>query len=180
MLLECMLAVVLNMVNRYKYLPELIVVHIGASDFSSHQSSNQDQHPKYGVKLQENHHSSMQEHRLILRLMFLLMLSLPFYINWDSQRAAQRARAHFNRSLAKCAQKNGGYIIRHLDIVTVTDPGLYNPNNQGDLTKIGYLLMMKDIAQRVQIIVTPFMVALTQRRQPMAMHNAIQAAHRRD
>ena len=52
------------------------------------------------------------------------MLSLPFYINWDSQRAARRARAHLNGSLAKYAQKNGGYIIRHPDIVAATDPGL--------------------------------------------------------
>ena len=69
--------------------------------------------------------------------MFSLMLSLPFYINWDSQRAAQRARAHFNGSLAEHAQKNGGYIIRHPEIAAVTDPGLYNPNNQGDLNEIG-------------------------------------------
>ena len=90
--------------------------------------------------------------------MFLLMLSLPFYINWDSQRAALRARACFNGSLAKHAQKNGEYIIRHPDIVAVTNPGLYDPNNQGDLNEIRYLLMMKDIAQKVQTIVAPFMV----------------------
>ena len=112
--------------------------------------------------------------------MFLLMLSLHFYINWDSQRVARRARAHFNGLLAKHAQQNGGLIIRHLDIVAVTDLGLYDPNNQGDLTEIGYLLMMKDIAQRAQTIIVPFMVALAWRRQPMAMHNAIQAADRRD
>ena len=92
--------------------------------------------------------------------MFSLMLFLPFYINWDSQRAALRARAYFNRSSAKHAQKNGGYIIRHPDIVAVTDPGLYDLNNQGDLTKIWYLLIMRDIAQRVQTIVVPFMVVL--------------------
>ena len=112
--------------------------------------------------------------------MFLLMLSLPFYINWDSQRVVRRARAHFNGSLAKHAQLNGGYIIRHPDIATATDPGLYDPNNQGDFIETGYLLMMKDIAQRVQTIIALFMVVLAHRRQPMAMHNAIQAACRRD
>ena len=112
--------------------------------------------------------------------MFLLVLSLPFYINWDSQRTAQRARPHFNGSLAKYSQKNGGYIVRHPDIVAVTDPVLYNPNNQGSLNEIGYLLMMKDIAQKVQTIVKQFMVVLAQRRQSMAMNNAIQADHRRD
>ena len=34
MMLEHMLATVLDMVNRYKYLPELTVIHVGASDFS--------------------------------------------------------------------------------------------------------------------------------------------------
>ena len=93
---------------------------------------------------------------------------------------ALRARDCFNGSLAEHAQKSGGYIIRHPDIVVATDPGLYDPNNQGDLTEIRYLLMMKDIAQRVQTIVVPFTVALAQRRQLMAMNDAIQAANRRD
>ena len=35
MLLEHMPAMVLDMVNRYNYLPKLIIVHVGASDFSS-------------------------------------------------------------------------------------------------------------------------------------------------
>ena len=92
----------------------------------------------------------------------------------------RRARACFNGSLAKHAQLNGGYIIRHPDIAATTDLGLYDPNNQGDLTEIGYLLMMKDIAQRVQTIIALFMVALAHRRQLMVMHNAIQAGCRRD
>ena len=87
---------------------------------------------------------------------------------------ARQARAHFN---AKHAQLNGGYIIRHPDIAEATNLGLYDPNNQGDLTEIGYLLMMKDIAQKVQTIVAPFTVALAHRRQLMVMNNAIQAAH---
>ena len=40
--------------------------------------------------------------------------------------------------------------------------------------------MMKDIAQKVQTIVAPFTVALAQWRQPMAMNDTIQAAHRRE
>ena len=112
--------------------------------------------------------------------MFSLMLSLPFYINCDSQRVARQGRAHVNGSVAKHAQLNGGYIIRHPDIVAATDPGLYNPNNQGDLMEIGYLLMMKDIGQRVQTIVALLAVVLACRRQLMTMYNAIQAAHRSD
>ena len=111
---------------------------------------------------------------------FSLMLSLAFYIKWDSQWAARLARACFNGSLAKHAELNSGYIIRYLDIMAVTDPGLYDPNNQGDLTEIRYLLMIKDITQNVQTIVAPFTVALAHRRLLMVMNNAIQAAHQRE
>ena len=85
-----------------------------------------------------------------------------------------------NGALAKHAQLNGGYIIRQPNVAAATDLGLYDPKYQGDLTEIRYLLMMKDIAQGVQTIVLPFVVALACRRQPMAMHNAIQAAQSRD
>ena len=137
MLLEHMPAMVLNLVNRYKYLPELIIVHVGASEFSRI----------------TNHQIWTNIHNIVINckkittavtrstdsycgFMFSLMLSLLFYINWDSQQAARWARAHFNGLLAKHAQLNGGYIIRHLDIAAVTYPGLYDPNNQGDLTEI--------------------------------------------
>ena len=69
---------------------------------------------------------------------------------------------------------------RHPDITLVTDPGLYDPNNQGDLTEIGYLLMMKDIVQRVKTIVGLFTVVVACRRQLMVMNNAIQAANRKE
>ena len=58
------------------------------------------------------------------------------------------------------------------------DPGLYNSTIQGDLTEIGYLLMMKNIAQKTQTIVALFAVALAHQQQPLAMQNAILAARR--
>ena len=180
MMLEHTLAMVLDMVNRYKYLPELIVIHVGASDFSrvtNHQIQVNIQNMVLNCKKITT--AACRSTDSFWGFMFSLM-SLPFYIKWDSQRVVRRARTHFNGSLAKHAQRNGGYIIRHPDIMAATDLGLYDPNNQGDLIEIRYLLMMKDIAQRIQTIVVLFMVALGCRRQPMAMHNSIQAAHRRD
>ena len=168
------------MVNKYKYLPELIIIHVGASDFSrvtNHQIWINTQDMVLNCK--KITVAACRSTDSFCGFMFLLMLSLPFYINRDSQWAARQARAHFNGSLAKHAQINGAYIIRHPDIMAVTDLGLYDPNNQGDLTEIGYLLMMKDIAQRVQTIVAPFTVVLAHRRQLMVMNNAIQAAKRK-
>ena len=98
------------------------------------------------------------------------MLSLPFYLSWDSQRASRWAHAHFNGALAKHAQLHGGYIIRHPDIATARGPGLYDPNNQGNLMEIGYLLT----------IVAPLAVALACQRQPMVKQKAIQVARRQD
>ena len=148
MLLEHMPSMLLDMVNRYKNLPELIIIHVGSLDFSrvtNHQIQINIQNmvlnckkiTAVACKSTDSFHG----------FMFSLMLSLPFYINWDSHGAARWARARFNRSLTKHAQLKGGYIIRHLDIVVATDLGLYEPNNQEDLTEIRYLLMMKDIAQ---------------------------------
>ena len=152
MLLEHTPAMVLDMVNRYKYLPELIIVHVGALDFSkvtNHQIWINIQNMVLNCKNITT--VACRSTDSFHRFMFSLMLSLPFYINWDSQWAARWARAHFNGSLAKHTQLNRGYIIRHLDIMVATDLVLYDPNKQGDLTEIGYLLMMKDITQKVYI-----------------------------
>ena len=132
------------MVNSYKYLPELIIIHIGASDFSRVTSyqihmniSNMVQNCKKITT------AACRSTDMFKGFMFSLMLSLPFYLNWDSQHAARWAQAHFNGTLAKHAQLNGGYIIRHPDIDTAMDPRLYYPNTQGNLMEIGNLLMMK-------------------------------------
>ena len=170
MMLKHTPATVLNMKNRYKYLPELIVIHVGASEFSrvtNHQIQVNIQNMVLNCKKITT--AACRSTDSFQGFMFLLMLSLTFYINWDSQRAARRARAHFNGLLVLLAQLNGGYIIRHPDIVAATDPGLYDTNNQGDLMEIGYLLMMKDIAQRVQTILVPYVVVLAHRRQPMGV-----------
>ena len=181
MLLEHTPATVLDMVNKYKYLPELVTIHVGALDFSrvtNHQIRINIQNMVLNCK--KITAGACRSTDSFCGFMFLLMLPLPFYINWDSQWAARQTRAHINGSLAKHAQLNGGYIIRSPDIVVVTDPGLYDSNNQGDLTEIGYLLMMKDIAQRVQTIVVSFTVVLAHRRQLMVMNNAIQAASQKE
>ena len=183
MLLEHTLATVLDMVNEYKYLPELIIIHVGASDFSrvtNHQIQINIQNMVGLLNCKKITATACRSTDSFCGFMCPLMLSLPFYINWDSQWAARQARTCFNGLLEKHAQLNRGYIIRYLDIAVVTDPGLYDPNNQGDLTEIGYLLMMKDIAQKVQAIVAPFTVALACRRQPMVMNNAIQTARQKE
>ena len=176
-----MLAMVLDMVNNYKYLPELIVIHVGALDFS--QVTNHQIHMNINIKnmvlnCKKITTAACRSTDSFHSFIFSLMLLLPFYINWESQQVARQVRAHFNGELAKHAQLNGGYIIRHPDIAPATNPGLYDLNNQGDLMEIWYLLMMKDIARRIQTIIVPFAVTLGCRRQPM--HNTLQAARQRD
>ena len=125
-------AIVLDMVNRYKYLP---VIQVGALDFSrvtNHQICANIQNMVLNCKKITT--VACRSTDSFQGFMFSLMLSLPFYINWGSQRGVRRARAHFNGSLAKHAQFNGRYIIRHPDITAATDPGQCYPNNQGDLT----------------------------------------------
>ena len=90
-LLVHMPAMVLDMVNRCKYLPDLIVVHIGASDFSrvtNHQIRVNIQNMVLSCK--KITVAACRSTDTFRGFMFSLMLCLPFYINWDSQRAAWR------------------------------------------------------------------------------------------
>ena len=109
MLLEHTLAAVLDMVNKYKYLPELIIIHVGASDF------NRVTNHEIQINIQDMVLNCKKITAVACRstdsfhgFMSLLMLSLPFYINWHLQWAARRVRAHFNGPLAKHAKLNGG------------------------------------------------------------------------
>ena len=172
MLLEHTLAAVQDMVNRYKYLPQLIIVHLGASDFSrvtNHQIWINIQNMVLNCKKITT--AACRSTDSFCGFMFSLMLSLPFYI----LQAVWRAKARFNGSLAKHAQLNGGYIIRHPDIWAVTDLGLYNPNNQGDLRD---QVLVDDERHRTESAnnSSTITVALARRKQPMAMNNVIQAA----
>ena len=104
MLLEHMPAAVLNMINYYKYLPELVMINVGASDFTRFSKSQQRANIKRIVSSCKAHTKQVIRPMDNFRRFFLnLMISLPWYMGRKSQRVARRARSHFNGCLASVA-----------------------------------------------------------------------------
>ena len=100
MLLEHTPTVVLDMINYYKYLPELVVVKFRASDFTRFSNSQQHMNIKKMVTSCKALTKQVVRPTDNFRGFFLnLMISLPCYMGWKSQRATRRARYHFNGCL---------------------------------------------------------------------------------
>ena len=82
MLLEHMPAVVLDLLNQSKYLPELIVINIGMSEFSRFSNSQQRANIKYMVQACKALIQQVERQSNNFKGIFLsLMISLPWYIN---------------------------------------------------------------------------------------------------
>ena len=114
MLLEHMSTVVLHLLNSLKYLPELIVINVGTSDFTRFSNSQQTANIKYMVQACKALTQKVECQLNNFRDLFLnLMVSLPWYIGWRSQRVAHRVGSHFNGrwqllySLPRCLHGQG-------------------------------------------------------------------------
>ena len=60
------------------------------------------------VKAIDTHHSDGFK-----GIFYSLMISVPWYLGWQQQKAARKARARLNGALAKNAKLAGAYIIGH-------------------------------------------------------------------
>ena len=146
MLLEHMPAVVLNMLNNLKYLPELIVINVGAFDFTRFSNSEQRANIRKMVAACKALTTKVIRPTDNFRGLFLnLMISLPWYVGWKSQRVAHRARLHFNGCLATVARDQSCYIVHHDGIVVTIGKGLYDQNSPGDLSDVGISMFLADI-----------------------------------
>ena len=114
MLLEHMPAMVLNMINHYQYIPELVVVNVRASDFM--RFTNSQQHAtirKMVITCKALTRQVVSPTDTFCGFSIKLMISLLWYVGWQSQRAARHTRSHFNGCLASMACDHGCYIICH-------------------------------------------------------------------
>ena len=118
MLLEHMPATVLDMLNNLQYLPELIVINVGASDFTKYSNSQQWANIRKMVVACKALTKKVVRQTDNFRGLFLnLMVSLPWYIGWKSQRAAHRDHFHFNGCLTSIVRDQGCYVVCHDGIV---------------------------------------------------------------
>ena len=133
MLLEHTPVAVLDMINNFKYLPELIVVNVGASNFTRFSNSEQRANiQKMVASCKALTKKVVRSTDNFWRFFLNLMISLPWYVGWKSQRVARRARSHFNSCLASVARDQGCYIVCHDGIVvTIGDYQLYDHNSPG-------------------------------------------------
>ena len=97
------------------------------------------------------------------------MVSLLWYVGWNKQRAAHRARARLNGAIAKCTQDCGAFVVPHLGIQAVQGEDLYNIHHPGSLSVMGNLIFMHDVVNKVKKIKCPFKVAWQKRQLPHKM-----------
>ena len=174
MLLEHAPATVLHLLNKSRYLPELIVINVGMSDFSRFSNSQQRANIKYMVWACKALTQKVERQSDNFKGIFLnLMISLLWYIGWESQRVAHRACSRFNGCLASVARDHSCYIIHHDGIVASMGQGLYDPQNPGDLSQLGLSMFQADIVILVKKVCKPFQVAQEARMLPFKMSKAI-------
>ena len=115
MFFDHILSAIFDLLNTLQYVPKFIVVHVGTSDFSKYKNLQQHQNIKTMmqwvnklIKAVDTHHADGFK-----GIFYSLMVSVPWYLGWQQQKAAGRAQAHLNGTLAKNAKLAGAYIIGH-------------------------------------------------------------------
>ena len=174
MLLEHEPVMVLDMINHYKYIPELVLVNVGMSDFTRYTNSQQWANiRKMVIMCKALTKQFVRSTDTFRGFVFNLMISLPWYMGWKSQCAARRARSHFNRCLTSMAHDHGCYIIRHDGIKATIRQGLFDTSNPGDLTDVSLSMFLADIVLLIKHIHKPFQVAKEARQLLFQMSEAL-------
>ena len=120
---------VLDLLNSLQYVPQFIVVHMGASYFSKYKNLQQCQNIEAMVqkvnklaKLVDTYHADGFK-----EIFYSLMVSVLWYPGWQQQKATCRAWGRLNGALAKYAKLSGAYIIWHDGIQAQKGQELYDP-----------------------------------------------------
>ena len=167
---------VLDLLNSLQYVPQFIVVYMGALDFSKYNDLQQHQNiealmQKVNklVKAVDTHHADGFK-----GIFYSLMVSVPWYLGWQQQKAAHRAWARLNGALAKYAKLSGAYIIGHDGNQVQKGQGLYNPQGLINLSSVSNHMFMADILIKVEKVLLPFHTAHKASQVNKAMLNACQ------
>ena len=174
MLLEHTPTAVLDMINCYKYLPELVVINVGAFDFTRFSNSQQQTNIKMMVSSCKALTKQVVRPTDNFQDFFLnLMISLPWYMGWKSQRAARRARSHFSGCLTSVAHDQGCYIVRHDGIKDTIGHGLFDTRIPGDLSEVSLSMFLADIVLLIKRVCKPIQVAQEAKLIPFCMSRAL-------
>ena len=167
---------VLDLLNLLQYVPQFIMVHVGASDFSKYKNLQQHQNIEAMmqkvnklVKAVATHHADGFK-----GIFYSLMVFVPWYLGWQQQKAARRALARLNGALAKYAKLSGSYIIGCVGIQAQKGQGLYDSQDPVNLSSVGNHMFMADILIKVEKVLLAFHTAYKASQVHKTMLNACQ------
>ena len=167
-------SVTLDLLNMLQYVPQVIIDHVGASDFSKYKNLQQCQNIKTMmtkvnklVKAVETHHSDEFK-----GIFYSLMVLALWYPGWQQQKATRRARDRLNGALANNAKLAGVYIIEHDGIQAQKGQGLYGPQDPVNLSVVGNHMFMADVLIKVEKVLLPFHMVYKVSQVHKAMYNA--------
>ena len=132
MLIEHMPMALFHLLNTHRYIPDIIVIHVRESYFSQESNKQQRCNVADMTAKVKKLLKSVDLHSVDCRAVFYShMVSLPWYVGWNKQQAACRARARLNGAMAKCAQDCGVYVVPLPTIQAVQGEGLYDIHHLG-------------------------------------------------
>ena len=105
MLMEHVPMALIHLLNTHRCIPDVIVFCAGESDFSWESNKQQRCNVADVTAKVKKLLKSVDTHSVGCRAVFYShMVSLPWYVGWNKQTAACRARARLNGAIAKYAQ----------------------------------------------------------------------------
>ena len=109
----CMVAL-LDMLNYYKYCPKVVIFQVGASYFMTVSAYQLHQNIQLAMSFNKQLLQTVQPYNhSAIGNFYSMLLKEPWYMGWDSHRAACHARSQFNGCLTKYAALHGSYLISH-------------------------------------------------------------------
>ena len=135
---------VLDLLMANKYVPSVIVIHVGTLDFCTLPNHLISHTTTQMLNTIKNILRKAQPFPHMHLGMFVLhMLPMLWHCRWDSQQA-RRSRSHFNGHLAQAAASPGCYIIPHPELSLQNHPAFLLPGSQ-NLSLVGNFIFLADV-----------------------------------
>ena len=142
--------VLLDMLHAHRYIPKVIVYHVGESDFGTtpqhlicHKAC------QFAMTCRALIRAANPFRQGHLGQLLSLMPPHPWYLGWNTQQAARKARAKLNGALAQAAMLAVLYVIPHPEL-SPEDHAAFIKQGSHDYSMTGNLLLMMDMQQAIQ------------------------------
>ena len=138
----------LDMLNTFEYLPTLVIVSAGGSEFGAVSSSVlRGKVQRMVFSCRDLMRAAQPYAHNCSGVLYNALVDLPDYVGWESQRCARKARSRFNSVLGKYASAAGHSVILHHNISS-KDPDMFISPAE-DLSVKGLKCFCHNVADRV-------------------------------